>query len=145
MITRLFLLKSSYNKDYSNFNFRRYEITLSKTATLFEFKDNTYRVKGHTYLDYKEVPDMGPGETFYGIIPNNFAAKLGLILGKYQNVTWGTGTHTSSPVGLFSYGQKPWIENYRGAMHSTEVGLENLSSLGLSEEKTMIRHTQESH
>ena len=78
---------------------------------------------------------MGPGDAFYGIIPNNFATKLGVILGNYQNVTWGTGTHTATPVGLFTYGPKYWTDKYEGALHSTEVGQLNLEVLGLSKSK----------
>ncbi len=125
-------------KSYSPESFREvvkkntgFEITLAEARSFFELKDNAYRVKGHSYLDLAEVPDMGPGEVFYGILSNNFSAKLGAILGKHQNVTWGTGTHTSSPVGVFAVGPKHWAQKYQGAHHSTEIGLLNLAALGL--------------
>ncbi len=115
-----------------------FEITLSEARSFFELVENEHRVKGHTYLDVEKSPDMGPSQAFYGLIGNNYATKLGQILGSYQNVTWGSGTHTSTPVGVFAYGPKNWTEKYRSMSHSTEIGQINLQALGLPTNKVVL-------
>jgi alkaline phosphatase len=47
---------------------------------------------------------------------------LGYILGEQQNVVWGTGGHTNTPVPLITFGPPSATEQFKGILHSTDIG-----------------------
>ena len=46
-----------------------------------------------------------------------------------QNVVWGTGTHTSTPVAVIAWGPKEVIDQYSEMMHHVDVGRKTIGAL----------------
>jgi alkaline phosphatase len=47
---------------------------------------------------------------------------LGRAVADEQHVTWGAGTHSSTPVILGAYGPPDAARRFSGMLHSTDVG-----------------------
>ncbi len=97
-----------------------YSITLEDATKILTRSPNRNFKKGHPYLGTKTVPQMPDQEDFYVYGENLRFNRLGHILGGQQNVVWGTGTHTNTPVAIISHG--PGSEKFSGLMHATDVG-----------------------
>jgi alkaline phosphatase len=96
------------------------EISLADATELLNRVPNRYYRAGHPYLGLPTVPRIPDQEAFYVYGDNLRMNRLGHILGTQQHVVWGTGTHTNTPVPIFSYG--PGAERFSGLLHATEVG-----------------------
>jgi alkaline phosphatase len=97
-----------------------YSITLDDATKILTRTPNRNYRKGHPYLGTQTVPQMPDQQDFFVYGENLRFNRLGHILGSQQHVAWGTGTHTSTPVAIISYG--PGSERFSGLMHSTDVG-----------------------
>ena len=47
---------------------------------------------------------------------------MGRALAEQQNIVWGTGTHTSTPVGVFAWGPMEDIKPFSQITHHSQVG-----------------------
>lgn len=97
-----------------------YSITLDDATKILTRAPNRNYKEGHPYLGTKTVPQMPDQQDFFVYGENLRFNRLGHILGGQQHVVWGTGTHTSTPVAIISYG--PGSERFSGLMHATDVG-----------------------
>lgn len=97
-----------------------YSITLDDATKLLTRAPNRNYRKGHPYLGTQTVPQMPDQQDFFVYGENLRMNRLGHILGGQQHVVWGTGTHTSTPVAIISFG--PGSEQFSGLMHATDVG-----------------------
>jgi alkaline phosphatase len=70
-------------------------------------------------------------DEFYPFKKKGFSMSIAKVLGKYQNIVWGTGTHTSTPVPIIALGPKKITDQFDGAHHSTEIGKMTFKVLGL--------------
>ena len=61
-------------------------------------------------------------EAFYVYGENLRMNLLGRKVAAGQNVVWGTGTHTSTPVLVASYGPEAAIRSFTGVMHQSDLG-----------------------
>ncbi|QEG34037.1 alkaline phosphatase [Bythopirellula goksoeyrii] len=95
-------------------------ITLADATDLLNRMPNQYYQKGHPYLGTPTLPEMPDQESFYVYGENLRMNRLGHILGTQQHVVWGSGTHTSTPVLIASFG--PGSERFTGILHATDVG-----------------------
>ena len=99
-----------------------FSITLEDATEILTRMPNRQYVEGHPYLSTKTVPKMPDQASFYVYGENGRMNHLGHILGSQQNVVWGTGTHTNTPVPLISFGPRSATDRFTGFLHSTDVG-----------------------
>jgi alkaline phosphatase len=97
-----------------------YSITLDDATRILTRTPNRNYKKGHPYLGTQTVPQMPDQQDFFVYGENLRFNRLGHLLGGQQHVVWGTGTHTSTPVAIISYG--PGSDRFAGLMHATDVG-----------------------
>ncbi len=108
-----------------------FKISLSEAQKIIKNKRNPSYVKGHKYLGHKHLPEITEYPSFYPYGPMDRSALIARTLGKYQNIVWGTGTHTSTPVPIVAFGPKEVTSLFDGAHHSTEIGQMTFEVLGL--------------
>ncbi len=95
-------------------------ITLADATDLLNRMPNRYYQKGHPYLGTPTLPEMPDQEAFYVYGENLRMNRLGHVLGTQQHVVWGSGTHTSTPVIITSFG--PGSERFTGILHASDIG-----------------------
>ncbi len=99
-----------------------FSITLQDATDILARSPNHYYIPEHSYLGTQTVPSMPDQEAFYVYGENLRMNHLGHILGAQQNVVWGTGTHTNTPVALISIGPPEAIARFTGLLHATDIG-----------------------
>lgn len=99
-----------------------FSITLDDAKLLLERSPNKQYAEGHSYLGTETLPRIPDQESFYVYGENIRMNHLGHIIGSQQNVVWGTGTHTSTPVALIAHGPAEATARFSGLMHMTDVG-----------------------
>ncbi|MFG6177610.1 alkaline phosphatase [Halomonas sp. THAF12] len=97
-----------------------FQIDEEQAVAVLADKPNPYHVAGHSYLDAKEVPAVQDFDAFYPY--NDRGDVLGRVLGTAQNIVWGTGTHTHTPVNVFAWGPAEMILPVSSIQHHSEVG-----------------------
>jgi len=68
---------------------------------------------------------------FYVYEENHRENRLARVLARQQNIVWGTGTHTATPVAVTAFGPKHLSSQFKGIHHSSEVGAMLQSAMGL--------------
>lgn len=99
-----------------------FTITLDDATEILRRVPNRQYTEGHRYLGSKTIPFMPDQEEFFVYGENSRMNHLGHIIGTQQNVVWGTGTHTSTPVALIAHGPPSAAGRFSGLMHATDVG-----------------------
>lgn len=99
-----------------------FEITEEEAKNILAKEKNEYFKEGHPYLAIPMYPKFHDFKEFYPYGNLSVSGLIGRAIAKEQQVTWGTGAHTDTPVYLMSYGPKKGTNLFRGLLHSTEVG-----------------------
>jgi len=99
-----------------------FKITLDDAVTVLTRARNRNYVKGHPYMNSQTAPRIRDFEAFYVYGENLRMNLLGRVVANQQHITWGAGTHTSTPVILGAYGPDAATRRFSGMLHSTEVG-----------------------
>ncbi|WP_250657580.1 alkaline phosphatase [Alkalimarinus coralli] len=108
-----------------------FDITEEQASRVLATEENPYLTEGHNYLSSKVVPKMGPNGAFFVYqTDDNRQNLLAREVAEGQNVVWSTGTHTSTPVLVFSQGPQNLIAPFSNIMHHTEVGQRAIEALG---------------
>jgi alkaline phosphatase len=107
-----------------------FKITLEQAKEILEEEVNQYYVEGHPYLGFKMTPPIHDFKAFYGYINNNRQALIARKIAKQQQIVWGTGAHTTTPVVVVAFGPKPFQNKFDGLLHSTEIGKKCIESMG---------------
>ena len=97
-----------------------FKITLKDAKDILKTEVNEYRVSGYPYLDKADIPKVNDFKEFYVDSDEVHLALIGRKLAADQNVVWGTGTHTSTPVAVIAYG--PGSSSFGKFLHHVEVG-----------------------
>ena len=105
-----------------NYAIAPFSITLNDARQILTRMPNRQFAEGHRYLGMETVPLMPDQEAFYVFGDNGRMNHLGHIIGAQQNVVWGTGTHTNTPVALIASGPDSATSRFSGLMHMTDVG-----------------------
>ncbi|HEX6961756.1 MAG TPA: alkaline phosphatase [Lacipirellula sp.] len=100
----------------------QFKINLDDAVAVLTRERNRNYVEGHPYMNTKTVPMIRDFEAFYVYGENLRMNLLGRALADQQHVTWGAGTHSSTPVILGAYGPPHATRRFRGMLHSTDVG-----------------------
>jgi alkaline phosphatase len=87
-------------------------------------------------MSSQTAPKIRDFEAFYVYGENLRMNLLGRVVANQQHITWGAGTHTSTPVILGAYGPATATSRFTGMLHSTEVGQRMIELLGGSSAPT---------
>lgn len=101
-------------------NNSEFTITIPQATTVLTDKQNAYYVENHSYLSAKETPAINDFDAFYPY--NDRANVLARVQATKQNIVWGTGTHTHTPVNVFAWGPPETILPISKIMHHSELG-----------------------
>lgn len=99
-----------------------FDINIAQAEDILARENNSYKVKGHKYLDAETFPKVKEFKAFYVYGDEIRNDLIGRALSEQQNVVWGTGTHTSTPVALIAYGPEAVTKKFSAMTHHTEVG-----------------------
>ncbi|WP_281646551.1 alkaline phosphatase [Parendozoicomonas sp. Alg238-R29] len=99
-----------------------FSITEKQAERILLRGPNPYMTEGHKYLASKTLPKVSDFRAFFVYGDDIHLNLLARELAEQQNVVWGTGTHTSTPVAVMSYGPKDVIEAFDGMNHHTDIG-----------------------
>ena len=102
-----------------------FKITDEAAARILETEANPFYVEKHRYLGNAVVPRVRDFASFYVYQSDNRKNLLGRELSKEQSVVWSTGTHTATPIPVFSFG--PASGEFQGIIHHTEIGRKLMS------------------
>ncbi len=99
-----------------------FKIDQAQAERILARVDNPFKTEGHSYLEAQQLPKVQDFAPFYVYGEEIRQDLLGRELAADQNVVWGTGTHTSTPVPAFAYGPGEWAARFSMLQHHTEVG-----------------------
>ncbi|MEC9281952.1 MAG: alkaline phosphatase [Bdellovibrionota bacterium] len=105
-----------------------YEITKDQAKYILSNAQHPYALGNKKY---KKFPGLKGPISFYPSAGNTRIAMLSQIIGPMQGVTWGTGGHTATPVGVFSFSKNGSHKNFGGFLHHSELGKKLQEVLGL--------------
>lgn len=100
----------------------QFKITLDDAVDVLTRARNKNYVAGHPYMSGQTVPRIRDFEPFYVYGENLRMNLLGRVLAEQQHITWGAGTHSSTPVIMGALGPPAAARRFRGMIHATEVG-----------------------
>ncbi|CED59863.1 alkaline phosphatase [Moritella viscosa] len=98
-----------------------FKVTAEQAAPVALREKNEYHVAGHKYLSAKEFPKVNDFKEFYVYGDELHANLIGRVLGTAQNVVWGTGTHTASPVPVYAFGPESITKQFSTMQHHVEL------------------------
>ena len=108
-----------------------FDITEEQASRILATENNRYYTEGHKYLSSKVVPKMDTNGAFFVYqTDDNRQNLLAQEVAEGQNVVWATGTHTSTPVLVFTQGPASAIAPFNKVLHHTEVGQKAIDALG---------------
>ncbi len=99
-----------------------FDITAEQAANVLAMGENRFRDPEHSYLKDKELPVVKDFSAFYVYGSEIQYNLLGREMAEEQNVVWGTGTHTTTPVVVIAYGNEEAAKAFNGFMHHTDIG-----------------------
>ncbi len=98
--------------------YTQFPITEEQAERILQDEDNPFYTEGHPYLGKKRVPRYEDNEAFF--VYQNRLNLLAMAVSQEQTVAWSTGTHTSTPVLVFSLG--PGQERFSQVLHHSDIG-----------------------
>ncbi|MBU2895443.1 alkaline phosphatase [Vibrio hepatarius] len=97
-----------------------FPITSAQAEKVLANKPNPYRLAGHSYLSADNIPVINDFDAFFPY--NDRGNVLAREQAASQNIVWGTGTHTHTPVNVFAWGPAEAIIPVSKIMHHSELG-----------------------
>ncbi|MDR4504697.1 MAG: alkaline phosphatase [Candidatus Scalindua sp.] len=109
-----------------------FEITLEQAKEIIGEEYVPFYGKGHhPYLSFQSIPVIHDFKAFYPNVRVNRQALTARKIAEQQQVVWGTGTHTSTPVFVIAFGPEAVQNRFDGLWHSTDIGKMMIESMGL--------------
>lgn len=102
--------------------FTAFKIGDVEAKRLLETETNANYRPDHPSLNEKTVPKLAGNPAFFVYTKDNRENLLATIVGPQQHVVWASGTHTSTPVFVFSKGNPPATQPFSGILHHTDIG-----------------------
>jgi alkaline phosphatase len=100
-----------------------FPITRAQAERILETEDNPLYLAGHRKFNADKVPKLDNKDEFYPSQKfSNIHALLALAVAGDQCVVWNTGTHTSTPVLVFTKGSAQARQPFAGVIHHTQLG-----------------------
>jgi len=106
-----------------------FKITIEQAEEIVAREENKYQDTEHQYLYDPEYPNFEDFEEFYVYGEYDHLDLIGRKVAADQNIVWGTGTHTHTPVVVIAYGPVNVVKNYTNLMHHTDVGKLTIQAL----------------
>lgn len=106
-----------------------FPISTAEAKRILETEENPYYKKNHYSLGIKRVPRMGEDGAFYVYTKQNRGVLLARLTATRQGLVWSTGTHTSTPVFVFSAGPEEFTRPFMKIMHHTELARKAILAL----------------
>ncbi|MGD8111197.1 alkaline phosphatase [Vibrio sp. TRT 17S01] len=97
-----------------------FPITEKQAENVLKSKPNPYRLAGHKYLAEENIPAINDFDAFFPY--NDRGNLLAREQATAQNIVWGTGTHTHTPVNVFAWGPAKTILPVSKIMHHSQLG-----------------------
>lgn len=98
-----------------------FKVTLAQAVEITKREMNEYHQDNHTYLSATEFPKINDFKEFYVYGDEVHGNLIGRALSAEQNVVWGTGTHTASPVPVYVFGPEAITKQFSTLQHHTEL------------------------
>jgi len=111
-----------------------FKITLDDAVRVLIRARNRNYVAGHPYMSTQTVPRIRDFEAFYVYGENLRMNLLGRALADQQHVTWGAGTHSSTPVIMGAMGPPAAARRFSGMLHATDVGKRMIELISAGQE-----------
>ncbi|MCX4029033.1 alkaline phosphatase [Spartinivicinus marinus] len=99
-----------------------FKITNAQAERILATAQNPYYQPDHKYLSLKQFPKVSDFTAFYVYGDEVKLNLLGRELAEQQNVVWGTGTHTHTPVAVLAYGPESLTKSFATIQHHTDIG-----------------------
>ncbi|ELV8654439.1 alkaline phosphatase [Vibrio vulnificus] len=97
-----------------------FSITAGQAENILKNKPNPYRLANHSYLAEETVPAINDFDAFFPY--NDRTNLIAREQATKQNIVWGTGTHTHTPVNVFAWGPAETILPVSRILHHSELG-----------------------
>jgi alkaline phosphatase len=140
ILDQLYQQKTSFNNMWSEYkklpekeknakNFQsiinqnsQFKVSLDQTRRILQEQTNPYIRPDHKYLKNKKWPAIKDFRSFYYSPRVARNGLIGRALADQQNVVWGTGSHTATPVLVFSLGPKDTLDQIKGYQTHPQLG-----------------------
>ena len=100
-----------------------FPITIVQAERILETEDNPIYIADNRKFNAKRVPKLDNKDEFYPSQKfSNIHALLALAVAGDQFVVWNTGTHTNTPVLVFTKGSARARQPFAGVIHHTQLG-----------------------
>ena len=100
-----------------------FPITIAQAQRILETEDNPIYLPDNRKLNAKRVPKLDNKDEFYPSQKfSNIHALLALAVAGDQFAVWNTGTHTNTPVLVFTKGSVRARKPFAGVIHHTQLG-----------------------
>jgi len=99
-----------------------FKITLAQATKILEREPNHFHDADNKYLKAETFPKVDDFEAFYVYGQDIRNDLIGRALSQDQNIVWGTGTHTATPVAVIAYGPDQATAPFSSLTHHTEIG-----------------------
>jgi len=99
-----------------------FKITLAQAERILEREKNTFQDADNTYLKADTFPRVDDFEAFYVYGQDIRNDLIGRAMSQDQNIVWGTGTHTATPVAAIAYGPDEVTAKFSALVHHTDIG-----------------------
>ena len=99
-----------------------FKITLAQAIRILEREENAFYDADNKYLKSKTFPKVDDFEAFYVYGQDIRGDLIGRAMSQEQNVVWGTGTHTATPVAAIAYGPDEVTAQFSALVHHTDIG-----------------------
>ena len=107
-----------------------FKISLQDATEVLTRAPNGNYVPGHPFTGTQTVPQIRDYDAFYVYGENLRMDLLGRKLATQQHITWGAGTHTSTPIVISAFGPNAATQRFGGMIHATDVGQRMIELLG---------------
>jgi len=103
--------------------FTAFPIIQAQAKRILEKEDNPIYSQGHSALGSKQVPKLDNKDEFFVYQKyNNRQILLALEVAGDQFAVWNTGTHTNTPVLVFTKGNAAAMAPFARVLHHTQLG-----------------------
>ena len=99
-----------------------FKIDIAQATAILEREDNKFYDANNAYLKHKTFPKVDDFEAFYVYGEEIRADLIGRAMAEEQNIVWGTGTHTDTPVAVVALGPKNFTEKFSSLSHHSDIG-----------------------
>lgn len=106
-----------------------FKVTPDQAAFIGEREHNEFYVADHAYLGETEFPKVTDFKAFYVYGDEIHGDLIGRALAADQNIVWGTGTHTASPVPVYVFGPYGVTKQFSTMQHHVDIGNKMMAAL----------------